>query len=57
MGETLARNWEDPGSSFSTAKLDIKTRFSKLYYSFLIITIFCNIALSVIFITPSAQHI
>ena len=57
MGETLARNWEDPGSSFSTAKLDTKTRFSKLYYSYLIISVFCNMTLSVIFITPSAQSI
>lgn len=57
MGETLARNWEDPGSSFSTAKLDTKTWFSKFYYSYLIISVFCNMTLSVIFITPPAQSI
>ena len=57
MGETLARNWEDPGSSFSTAKLGIKMTLSKFYYSYLIISVFCNRTLSVIFITPSAQSI
>jgi hypothetical protein len=52
MGETLARNWEDPGSSFSTAKLGTKSSHSKSYNSNRIITKICNMALSVIYITP-----
>ena len=57
MGETLARNWEDPGSSFSTAKLDTKTRFSKLIHSYRKVRKNCEIAFSVNDFTPSAQSI
>jgi len=51
MGETLARNWEDPGSSFSSAKLGIKTPLSKSYYNIRLICKNCNMELSVIFFT------
>lgn len=52
MGETLARNWENPGSSFSTAKLDIKNPLSKSIHSYRKVRKNCEFAVSVNVLTP-----